>query len=114
MEPPDINKNHSVRSQDSQLMLAEFNGYTMKVRKKNSAGAGSEKHGCESLMLYDQWKKGAPGCLLGIFLGMESYPVMWDYFIRHEIRIPFLNTTSTIESKGPRVFWWLKWCIFSP
>ena len=43
---------HSDRSQDSQLMLAEFNGYTMKVRKQFFTWRReNEKHGCESLML---------------------------------------------------------------
>ena len=62
-------------------MLAEFNGYTMKVPETNifTWRRENEKHGCESWMLYDQRGKRAPGGCLGDLLGMKSYPVMWDY-----------------------------------
>ena len=63
-------------------------------------------------------KKRAPGCL-GDLLGTKSYPQLYgDYFINHDIRIPFLTnhlahlaiciTPAAIEQwkKGP---WLVRW-----
>ena len=52
-----------------------------------------------TIFTIEQLKKGTNGCL-GDLLGMEYCPVIFrDYFINHDIRIPFLNNQDFMESQ---------------